>query len=133
MTLATTLLLAMEVEAGRMSFDDPVSAHVAEFDRDDKRHITLRHLLTHTSGLPKWVPLYIAPGEPSRVAEAIAALPLAYATGPRVVYSDPNFIALGIALERATGARLDALFAERVARPLGLARTGFRPDAGLRR
>jgi CubicO group peptidase (beta-lactamase class C family) len=130
--LATALLACMEAEAGRLSLDDPVAAYLAEFDREDKRRITLRHLLTHASGLPKWVPLYAAAGDPSRAAEAIAALPLAYETGTRVVYSDPNFVALGLALERAAGSRLDALFAERVARPLGLARTGYLPDPGLR-
>jgi len=130
--LATTLLVMIEVEAGRMSLDDPVAAHLAEFDRDDKRHITLRRLLTHSSGLPKWVPLYVNPGDPDLVPEAIAALPLAYETGTRVVYSDPNFIALGYALERSTGSRLDRLFSERVAVPLGLSSTGFRPDLALR-
>jgi CubicO group peptidase (beta-lactamase class C family) len=131
--LVTALLVATEVEAGRLALSDPVAAHLAEFDRDDKRHITLTHLLTHSSGLPKWVPLYASPGARGRVAEAIGALPLAYETGTRVVYSDPNFVALGILLERATGERLDRLFAERVARPLGLAWTGFRPDRSLLR
>ncbi len=130
--LSTTLLVAMEVEAGRLSLDDPVATHIREFDRDDRRHVTLRHLLTHSSGLPKWVPLYVTPGDPSRVAETIGSLPLAYETGTRVVYSDPNFIALGIALERVAGRRLDVLFSERVARPLGLAWTGFGPDPALR-
>lgn len=131
--LSTTLLVAIEVEAGRLSIDDPVAKHMPEFDRDDRRDIRLRHLLTHSSGLPKWVPLYVTPGDPSRVAETIGSLPLAYETGTRVVYSDPNFVALGIVLERVTGSRLDALFAARVARPLGLEWTGFRPDPALRR
>src|SRR5437867_9723626 len=88
--LATALLVAIEAEAGRLSFDDPVAAHLAEFDREHTRHMTLGHLLTHTSGLPKWLPLYVRPGDPARVAERIASLPLAYETGTRVVYSDPN-------------------------------------------
>ena len=130
--LVTALLVAMEAEAGRLALDDPAARYLAELDRDDKRHITLRDLLTHRSGLPRWVPFYILPGDPARVAEEIGALPLDYETGTRVVYSDPNYVALGLALERATGATLDALFAERVAGPLGLADTRYRPDAALR-
>lgn len=127
--LSTTLLVALELEAGALTLDDPVSTHFEEFRH---RHVTLRHLLTHTSGLPKWRPLYLEAGDPARVPAVIAGLPLEYEPGTRVVYSDPNFIALGIVLERVTGLALDRLFDERIARPLGLARTGFRPDPSLR-
>jgi serine-type D-Ala-D-Ala carboxypeptidase len=130
--LATTLLLAIEAEAGTLALDDPVRAYVPEFDGDDRRDVTLAHLLTHTSGLPKWRPLYADPGDPARVPGALGGLPLEFATGTRVVYGDPNFILLGLVLERVAGRPLDALFAERVARPLGLARTGFGPAPGLR-
>jgi CubicO group peptidase (beta-lactamase class C family) len=130
--LVTALLVAMEVEAGRLALDDAAARYLVEFDCDDKRHITLRDLLTHSSGLPRWVPFYLLPGDPARVAEEIGGLPLDYATGTRVVYSDPNYVALGFALERMTGASLDVLFAERVAGPLGLADTGYRPDEALR-
>lgn len=127
--LATTLLFAIEMEAGRVSLDDPVSAWLAEMDRDDKRAIALRHLLTHTSGLPAWAPFYIRAAEPSRLVETIAAMELAYETGSRVVYSDPNFILLGCVLERVAGRSLDRLFTERVAAPLGLRDTGYLPVA----
>jgi serine-type D-Ala-D-Ala carboxypeptidase len=134
-TLATTLLILMEAEAGRLALDDPVVTHVPEFGGSDRRDVTLRHLLTHTSGLPKWFPLYVDPGDPARcatVASALGALPLEYEKGTRVVYSDPNFILLGLVLERIAGRPLDALFAERVAGPLGLTRTGYRPSPELR-
>jgi serine-type D-Ala-D-Ala carboxypeptidase len=131
-TLATTLLLLMEAEAGQLRLDDPVATYVPEFGGSDRRDVTLLHLATHTSGLPKWRPLYVDPGDTERVAGALGALPLEYETGTRVVYSDPNFILLGIALERIAGRRLDALFAERVAGPLGLTRTGFMPAPELR-
>lgn len=131
-TLATTVLVALELESGRIGLDDPVYRHLPEFDRDDKRHIAIHHLLTHCSGLPAWVPLYIDPGDRSLVVHALAALPLAYETGTRVVYSDPNFIALGAILERLSLTPLDHLFATRIAAPLGLWSTGFRPDPSLR-
>ena len=130
--LATTLLALMAVEAGTIRLDDPAAVYLDEFDREGVRGITLRHLLTHTSGLPKWVPLYVTPGDPARVVAAIAALPLVAPIGADVLYSDPNFIVLGIALERATGRTLDILFDVAVARPLGLASTGFRPEPSAR-
>jgi CubicO group peptidase (beta-lactamase class C family) len=131
--LATALLAAIELEAGQISFDDPVAVYVPEFDRPDRRHVTVLQLLTHTSGLPQWHPFYASPGDPALVASSIAALPLQYVPGQGEQYSDPNFILLGIVLERVAGAPLDVLFAERVARPLGLTRTGFRPAPELRR
>lgn len=130
--LVTALLVMMEAEAGRLALDDSAARYLVELDRAGKRHITLRDLLTHRSGLPRWTPFYLLPGDPARVADEIGGLPLAYETGTRVVYSDPSYIALGLALERATGATLDALFAERVAGPLGLTSTGYRPDGALR-
>ena len=66
--------------------------------------ITVRELLTHTSGLPAWRPLYLlTEDQPDRAAGAIANLDLEYKPGTRVVYSDLGFIALGILLERLTG------------------------------
>ena len=53
----------MDVEAGRVRLDDPVARYLHEFDRGDRRHVTLLHLLTHTSGLPNWRPLYADPGD----------------------------------------------------------------------
>jgi CubicO group peptidase (beta-lactamase class C family) len=131
-TLATTLLAAIEIEAGRLELDAPVSTVLDEFDRDDKRHITFRELLTHTSGLDRWAPFYVHVDDPDDVLGDIAEMALDYPTGSRVLYSDPNFITLGRALERMGGASLDRLFADRIAAPLGLVSTGFCPDLALR-
>jgi CubicO group peptidase (beta-lactamase class C family) len=59
----------------------------------------LRHLLTHTSGLPAWRPLYLLAKDREEVIAAIANQPLAYQPGERVVYSDLGFIVLGIMLQ----------------------------------
>ncbi len=130
--LSTTLLLVMEIERGSIRLDDPVASYLPEFSSVDKRAITVRKLATHSSGLPKWTPLYIEPGSPDRVLSAIADLELAYSPGTRVVYSDPNYVVLGALVERVAGRPLDTLFSERVAAPLGLRDTGFRPDPSLR-
>src|SRR5437588_11050685 len=57
--LATGLLTAIFVERRRVELDGAVSLYLPEFEREDKRAISVRHLLTHTSGLPAWLPLYL--------------------------------------------------------------------------
>src|SRR5438874_1349059 len=83
------------VELGELTLDSSVANYLLEFDRPDKNPITIRQLLTHTSGLPAWRPLYIiASGEKGAAMAAIANQPLAYKPGERVVYSDLGFIVL---------------------------------------
>ena len=94
--------------------------------------ITVRELLTHTSGLPAWRPLYIlTDDEPERAAGAIANLDLEYKPGTRVVYSDLGFIALGILLERMTGHQLAELARKEIFEPLNLKQTFFNPEVAL--
>src|ERR1051325_6130112 len=95
--LVTTLLCARRIELGELTLDSSVSHYLAEFDRTDKQIITIRELLTHTSGLPAWRPVYLlAEDERERAAGAIANLELEYKPCTRVVYSDLGFIALGL-------------------------------------
>jgi len=92
----------------------------------------VRELLTHTSGLPAWRPLYIlAEDERERAAGAIANLDLEYKPGTRVVYSDLGFIALGILLERMTGQRLADMAQHEIFAPLNLKQTFFNPEMAL--
>lgn len=129
--LATAMLMLQAIESGAIGLETAVSTVLPEFDREEKRAITFRHLATHSSGLPKWVPLYVDAGRRDCVVRTIAELPLSYPTGACVVYSDPNFIALGFALERIGESTLEAMFESRIAEPLGLQSTGYRPDGSL--
>ena len=98
--------------------------------------MTLRHLLTHSSGLPAIVPLYkeVDLQGKTRVVfrERIEALDLVYPTGSRSVYSDPGIILLGEILEQAAGQPLEAFVRERIFAPLGMRDTQFRPPPELR-
>src|SRR4030095_979658 len=99
--LTTGLLCARRVETGELSLENPLSHYLPEFDRTDKKSITLRHLLTHTSGLPAWRPLYIlSDDDPARIAAVISEQQLEAQPGSRVIYSDLGFITLGLMLTR---------------------------------
>ncbi|HEX3254028.1 MAG TPA: serine hydrolase [Pyrinomonadaceae bacterium] len=130
--LVTTLLCARRIELGELTLDSSVSHYLPEFDRTDKQIITIRELMTHTSGLPAWRPLYLlTEEEPDRAAGAIANLDLEYKPGTRVVYSDLGFIALGILLERMTHQRLADMAKHEIFAPLNLQQTFFNPELAL--
>jgi CubicO group peptidase (beta-lactamase class C family) len=130
--LVTTMLCARRIELGELTLDSSVSHYLPEFDRTDKQMITIRELLTHTSGLPAWRPLYLlTEDEPERAAAAIAGLDLEYKPGTRVIYSDLGFIALGVLLERLTGQRIAELAKHEIFEPLKLEHTFFNPEIAL--
>jgi CubicO group peptidase (beta-lactamase class C family) len=130
--LVTGMLCARRIELGELTLDSSVSHYLPEFERTDKQMITVRELLTHTSGLPAWRPLYVlAEDERERAAGAIANLELEYKPGTRVIYSDLGFIALGILLERMTGHRIADLAQREIFEPLNLKQTFFNPEVAL--
>jgi serine-type D-Ala-D-Ala carboxypeptidase len=132
--VATSVLAMQEIGAGRLTLEAKVAELLPEFSSragDDlaREDITVRQLLSHSSGLPAHRPFWNqaaqSPVERLAIARLAAREPLIYPPGTRAVYSDLGFILLGWLLERLTGARLDVLFQDRVARPLGLAATTF--------
>ncbi len=127
--LVTGLLSARLVERGTLEPERAVAVYLPEFARRATAAITVRHLLTHTSGLPAWRPLRITTGgRRERVLETIAAARLEYEPGARVVYSDLGFITLGLLLEKISGVELKELAAREIFRPLKLERTFFNPE-----
>jgi CubicO group peptidase (beta-lactamase class C family) len=86
--------------------------------------ITFRHVLSHTSGLPAWRPLF-RQGSREGAHHMALATACAYPTGTQVVYSDIGLILLGLAIERLTDRALDRAVAERVTDPLGFSRTRY--------
>src|SRR4026209_555011 len=130
--LVTTLLCARRIELGELTLDSSVSHYLPELDRTDKQIITIRELLTHTSGLPAWRPLYmLTEDQPDRAAGAIANLDLEYKPSTRVVYSDLGFIALGILLERMMHQHLAEMAKHEIFEPLKLQQTFFNPEIAL--
>ncbi len=134
--MATGTLAARLAAQGSLDIEAPAGRWLPGF-AGDKAKVTLRHLLSHASGLPAWRPLHRSADchpECSEMAveAAIAAEPLEAPPGTRAQYSDLGFMALGMALSRIAGAPLDVLFEERVARPLSLSRSLFLPERAPR-
>lgn len=129
--LVTALLIVKLAERGLIDLDAPAAEYISELDVADKRSLTVRELVTHVSGFPNWRPIYLEARSRDDVAEALARIPT-----PRpaeLLYSDLNYILLGLLLERITGERLDRLAAREIFEPLNLKRTMFNPPAELRR
>jgi CubicO group peptidase (beta-lactamase class C family) len=125
----TGLLCARLMESGELTLDASVATYVTEFDRPDKNQITIRQLLTHTSGLPAWRPLYLLThGDKAATLSAIANEPLQQKPGERVVYSDLGFIVLGFLLQRLAGMEISELARRDIIDPLGLHQTFFNPS-----
>lgn len=130
----TTPAILQLSEAGKLALDDPLTRHLPECAGHGRDGITLRHLLTHTSGLEAGLP-----PKPSwrGAAEALALACKEVPTHPpgrHFRYSDINFILLGSIAERVSGVPLDRYAATHILAPLGMSDSGYRPreriDAG---
>src|SRR4051794_4715972 len=121
----TSATLMTFVDEGRLHLDDPVARYLSDF-RGAKRDITVRELLSHTSGLPSST----CEGDPSttlaRCARAIARGrdPLS-PPGSEFHYSGVGFVVAGRIIERLNGTSFEDAFEARLARPLGMAHTRF--------
>jgi len=129
--IATTTCVMKLVEQGKVEVDAAVARYLPEFVGENKERVTVRHLLTHTSGNKPG----IATGGLASYEDGIARAcqnPLGDAPGTLIRYSDINFILLGEIVHRVSGKTLDEYAAAEVFRPLGMKDTGFRPAVELR-
>jgi CubicO group peptidase (beta-lactamase class C family) len=118
-----------QVEHGALELDEPVAMRLPEFEGEGRGGVTLRHLLSHSAGLPAYRPYWqtaaSAASERWAISLAAAREPLEYSPGTLSIYSDLGFILLGWLLERVSELRLDALAARDLFAPLGLASATF--------
>ncbi|MGS2617797.1 serine hydrolase domain-containing protein [Micromonospora sp. LZ34] len=125
--LFTTTVLLTLVDEGAVRLDEPIAEWLPTFGDGERRRITLRHLLTHTSGLPALLRLWTDwPDHESRV-QAVLRAPLVTRPGATFEYSCVGFMVAGLVAERITGHRLPNLVHDRICRPLGLTDTGYLP------
>jgi len=127
--VVTSVLAMREVASGRLPLELPVVELLPEFEGEDRAQVTVRQLLSHSSGLPAHRPFWRqaarAPSERRAIMLLAAREPLEYEPGTRAIYSDLGFIVLGWVLERLTGERLDVQARHQIVAPLGLTATTF--------
>lgn len=136
-TATSLMLLAAE---GRIDLDDPVAKVLPPFGERGKEAVTIRSLLTHTSGLKPWRPFHEAllererkkgerllgtPAAKEAVLERIYRGALVHEPGEAAVYGDLDFILLGAIVETVSGQPLDEFAAARIFAPLGMSDTRF--------
>jgi CubicO group peptidase (beta-lactamase class C family) len=138
---ATSIAMMFMVKEGKILFDDRVSRFFHNFGVYGKTHITFRHLLSHSSGLPAWRPYYKevrrverhggrvnfigGPQAKDFVYQLLQRERPEAPTGTQAIYSDLGFMLLGAAIEAVSGVPLDRFCQQRLFSPLGLRTTGF--------
>ncbi len=131
--IGTTTAVMQLVQSGRVALDTPVVRYVPEWTAAGAERVTVRHLLTHSAGLPAWRPLY------KEATTAGEALQQVFATSPdtlpgvRFVYSDLGFILLGQMVEHVSGTRLAEYDSANIFTPLGMSATRYLPPAEWRK
>ncbi len=125
--IALTTVTMMAVDEGRIGLDDPVSKYLPDYGVPGKDLVTVRHLLTHSSGLPAHRPLWRDAPDRDGAIPLVLATPLDTVPGARMMYSDLGAITLTQIVQQVYGQRIDRLFHERIARPLKLSSTRFLP------
>jgi CubicO group peptidase (beta-lactamase class C family) len=131
--VATTTAVMLLVEEQKISLGMKVSDLVPTFAGKKKDRVTVKHLLSHTSGLPSWRDLYTKYRSKESVINKICmGVDLESPPGLRAVYSDLGFILLGEIVEKASGQSLHRFLRERIFSPLGMNDTGFNPELSRR-
>lgn len=120
------------VERGKVDLDAPVQRYLPEWTGPNKERVTVRHLITHQSGLPAFKTYYKSNLSPDSTLALFFNTPLDTLPGVRMVYSDIGAILLGKIVERVSGETLDRYVTRHVFEPLGMRDTRYRPPASLR-
>ncbi|MFF5387938.1 serine hydrolase [Streptomyces sp. NPDC013012] len=129
--LFTSILAVQQIERGTLDLEARVTAYLPEFGGGGKRDVTVRQLLTHTSGFRSWIPLYREPTREGKL-RLLWEERLANPPGSAYLYSDLNLISLQLVLEEVTGRALDVLLHDEITAPLGMRRTRFNPPPSWR-
>jgi CubicO group peptidase (beta-lactamase class C family) len=127
---ATAVMILFE--KGLFDLDDPIAKHIPEFAENGKENVTIRQLLTHTSGFTAWIPLYSKGNSREDRLKLVLSQPLKYQPGTTYEYSDLNMITLGMLVEHLSGQRQDEFVQEHITKPLGMKDTMYNPPASLK-
>jgi CubicO group peptidase (beta-lactamase class C family) len=129
----TALAVLQLAEGGKLSLDDPISKFI-EAAPPTWRGITIRQLLTHTSGipnhtsLPEWGAETWVERSPEDLIRFIRDRPLDFAPGTKFQYDNTGYVLLGLIVQKVSGQSLSDYLSARVFIPLGMKHTGFVGD-----
>lgn len=124
--LFTATAVVQLADRGLLGLDDPVGRHLDSYTFGDRGRVTVRQLLTHTSGLPAEVHYWRMP-DPGGRRRAVLEESLEAAPGTRSRYSCVGYLTLGLLVERLSGLPLEEVVRRDICAPLGLTRTGYLP------
>ncbi|MDO0915454.1 serine hydrolase domain-containing protein [Streptomyces sp. DT2A-34] len=123
--LCTAVAAVQQIERGTLGIDARVGAYLPDFRGAARHDVTVRQLLTHTSGLRPELPLYDCADDAERLERLRAEVPVG--VPGTYCYSDLNLLLLQHTLERITRRTLDVLIHDGITRPLGMTATHFGP------
>jgi uncharacterized protein YbbC (DUF1343 family) len=125
--IATATSIMLLLEHGKVDLDASAASYVPAFDSHGKGALTLRHLLTHVSGLPAETPLRDYEHGRGEAVRRIATLSLRAQPGEKFAYSDVGFMVLEEVIRKVTGTDLASFATASIFRPLGMNETRFLP------
>jgi CubicO group peptidase (beta-lactamase class C family) len=127
----TAVAIAQLAQAGRLSFNDPISKHLPDYpNKDVAAKVTIHQLLTHTSGMGMyWNDKFMAQREKLLTVAAhlplFASDPLLFPPGEKFQYSNSGYMVLGAIIEKVSGQDYYSYVQEHIYRPAGMTDTGF--------
>lgn len=129
--IITLPLILILLEEGRLRLDDPLSLFVPEFEKNGKASVTIRQLLTHTSGLIPSTDMHSHCWTPEQILEFVIGQNLVHEPGSQVLYSDMGFILLGHLASFLFGESLENVAHRRVLAPLCMSDSQFCPSPAM--
>src|SRR3954468_23857598 len=130
--VGTTTAIMILYDEKKIGLDDPVVNYIPTFGGGDKDRVTIRQLLTHTSGLPAGRDIWRIAQTPLEARAMVLSTPLEGRPGAQYIYSDLGADVLGLLVEVVSGEPLDKFLTRRVFEPLGMNETMYRPADSLR-
>lgn len=129
--VGTTAAAMALVDDRQLPLDAPVRRYVPLFRGGEKSSVTIRNLLTHTSGLPAGADLYSGARDADAALRRVYRTPLIYSPGAKMEYSDFGMITMAEVVRRRAEVPVDLFLARRVFGPLGMESTQYNPPVGL--
>ncbi len=130
--VGTTTAIMVLYDQRKIALDDPVVKYLPQFSGENKEKVTIRQLLTHTSGLRAGRDIWRVTHNPDEARELVLSTPLTSPPGKTYAYSDLGADVLGFLVEKVSGQKLDVFLHNHVFEPLGMNQTFFKPADSLK-